>query len=84
MEQIVEWIIVVLCACWILYREWIYQELKLRKEITPLSTEDVAERLQVSTATVRRLIKQRELKAIRVGRQFKVAPQFLDEYIRSH
>ena len=46
-----------------------------------LSIKDAAEFLGVSTKTVERRIKARELKAHRLGRQWRIAPEHLDQYL---
>ncbi len=43
--------------------------------------EQVAEKLQVSVQTVRRLIKEGKLKAIRVGIQMRVTQEELDRFL---
>jgi excisionase family DNA binding protein len=48
------------------------------------TVDEVAEKLRVSPATVRTLIRQGELKAIRVGGQLRVRREDLEEYIRTH
>jgi excisionase family DNA binding protein len=47
-----------------------------------LTVEEVADILRVSTQTVRRLIDDGELKALRVRGQWRVRREDLDEYIR--
>lgn len=47
-----------------------------------LSVKDVAERFQVSTETVSRLIKDRELPAVKFGGQYRIAEDQLLEYIQ--
>jgi excisionase family DNA binding protein len=49
-----------------------------------LTLEDVAKRLNVSVATVRRLINDGALKAVRVRFQLRVRPADLDDYVRRH
>ncbi len=46
-----------------------------------LSIKDAAEFLGVSTKTVERRIKARELKAHLLGRQWRIAPEHLDQYL---
>lgn len=46
------------------------------------TVEQVADMLQVSVATVRKLIDRGELKAFRVGNQWRVKKEDLDDYIR--
>lgn len=48
-----------------------------------LTLTEVAGRLNVSIETVRRLIKNGKLKAIKVGNQLRVSEEALAEYIRS-
>jgi excisionase family DNA binding protein len=49
-----------------------------------LTLEEVAQRLNVSVATVRRLINDGALKAVRVRFQLRVRPADLDDYVRRH
>ena len=49
-----------------------------------LTVEEVARLLRVSPPTVRQLIESGELKAVRVGRQFRIAREDLDDYIKRH
>ncbi len=44
------------------------------------TVEQVAEMLQVSVQTVRRLIKEKKLKAFRVGTQLRIKKEDLDAY----
>jgi excisionase family DNA binding protein len=44
---------------------------------------EVAERLDISLPTVRRLVKDGSLQTVRVGRIFRVRPQDLEAYIQS-
>lgn len=46
-----------------------------------LSPKEAAERLAVSTGTIRRLIKGGELAAYRFGKQIRITAQSLDEYV---
>jgi excisionase family DNA binding protein len=45
-----------------------------------ISPKEAAERLAVSTGTIRRLIKGGELAAYRFGKQIRITVQSLDEY----
>jgi excisionase family DNA binding protein len=45
------------------------------------TVEQVADILQVSVQTVRRLIKEKKLKAFRVGIQLRIKKEDLDEYM---
>ena len=47
-----------------------------------LSLEEVAYRLNVSVQTVRRLILNGELRGVKVGKQWRVRPEDLEDYIR--
>jgi excisionase family DNA binding protein len=47
-----------------------------------LTVPEVAERLRVHPITVRRHIKAGRLKAVRVGRNIRVRPEDLEEYLR--
>ena len=55
-----------------------YTEVKI---IMVYTVEQVAEILQVSVQTVRNLIRRKELKAFRVGSQFRVKKEELDRYM---
>ena len=48
-----------------------------------MSVFDVAEQLDVSEKTVRRLITGRVLKALRVGRNLRVTPEDFQAYLQS-
>jgi excisionase family DNA binding protein len=45
------------------------------------TVEEVAKMLRVSEATVRRLIKSGQLKAVSVGNQFRISQEDLDEFL---
>jgi len=47
------------------------------------TVEQVAEILQVSTKTVRNLVKERKIKAVRVGIQIRIRKEDLDSYLES-
>lgn len=47
------------------------------------TVEQVADILQVSTKTVRKLIKERKLKATRVGAQIRIRKEDVDSYLES-
>ncbi len=49
-----------------------------------MTTQDVAELLKVSEATVRTLIHDGELRAIRIGREFRVAVKDLEIFVNDH
>ena len=49
-----------------------------------LTIEEVANILRVSTATVRKLIKEGKLKSFRVGLQIRVKRADLDRYMNSY
>ncbi len=49
-----------------------------------LTTREIAELLKVSEATVRTWIHDRELRAIRVGREFRVAATDLEAFVNAH
>jgi excisionase family DNA binding protein len=44
----------------------------------------LAERWDVSAATVRNLVRAKELRAFKVGRQIRIRPEAVDEYEASH
>jgi len=46
-----------------------------------LTVETVAQQFNVSTRTVVRLIERRELRALRVGRQWRVRQEWIDEWV---
>lgn len=46
-----------------------------------LTLQQVADRLQVSMPTVRRLVGAGKLKAVRIGRNLRVRPEDLSKYI---
>lgn len=48
------------------------------------TTHDVAELLKVSEATVRTWIHDGELRAIRVGREFRLAAKDLEAFVNAH
>lgn len=48
-----------------------------------LKIEAVANQLQVSTATVWRLIKNGKLRAVKIGKSVRIHPADLEEFIRS-
>lgn len=49
-----------------------------------LTLAQVAERLQVSMSTVRRLVDRGALKTVRIGRNIRVRPEDLAKYIAAH
>ena len=44
--------------------------------------DEIAERLRVSRDTVRRLIERGELRAMKIGSQWRIAEEDLDAYVR--
>lgn len=46
-----------------------------------LTYADVARRLNVSVLTVKRMVKRGQLRARRVGRRVRFAPEWIDRYI---
>jgi excisionase family DNA binding protein len=46
-----------------------------------LTLDDVCDRLQVSDATIRRLVRDGDLKVVRIGRAVRVRPEDLDAFI---
>lgn len=48
------------------------------------TVKDIAELLKVGEATVRRWIKDGELRAIDIGRGWRIDPQDLDDFLRQH
>ncbi|WP_255569258.1 helix-turn-helix domain-containing protein [Roseomonas alba] len=49
-----------------------------------LTVKEVAELVQVSEATVRHWIKQRDLRAIALGREWRVIPHDLEAFLGTH
>lgn len=47
-----------------------------------LRLDEAAEALQVSDSTIRRLVRDKELKVVRIGRAVRVRPEDLDDFIR--
>ena len=58
---------------------------KMTVKPTPLlSVDNVAEIIQSSTKTVRRLIEAGELPHVRIGRLVRIRPEDLDRFIKGH
>lgn len=52
---------------------------------TPMLTiHDVAEKLNVDERTIRELIRKNELRAIKVGKEWRVTEDDLDAYVDGH
>jgi excisionase family DNA binding protein len=49
-----------------------------------MTTHEIAELFKVSEATVRTWIHEGELRAIRVGREFRVAAKDLEAFVNAH
>ncbi len=49
-----------------------------------LTLDQVADSLAVSTRTVRRLIDNKDLRCVSVGRQKRVVPKDLDAFVNAH
>lgn len=49
-----------------------------------LTVQEVADLMRVSSMTVYRLIKSGDLRAVRVGRSFRVRETDVDAYLESH
>ena len=49
-----------------------------------LTIHDVAEQLNVDERTIRELIRKNELRAIKVGKEWRVAETDLDAYVAGH
>ena len=49
-----------------------------------LTVKDIADLIQVGEATVRNWIRQGELNAVDVGREWRVAPRDLEDFIERH
>ncbi|MGH2478055.1 MAG: helix-turn-helix domain-containing protein [Ktedonobacteraceae bacterium] len=48
------------------------------------TVEEVADILRVSAATVRTMIREGELKAVRVRGQWRIRKEDLEDYLRTH
>ena len=57
---------------------------KTRSLLKLLTLKQVAEYLSISPRTVRRLIKDKDLRVITVGRQKRIDPKDLEAYIKGH
>lgn len=49
-----------------------------------LTTQEVARLLKVSEATVRSWIHESELRAVRLGREFRIAAKDLEAFVNAH
>jgi excisionase family DNA binding protein len=49
-----------------------------------LTIHDVAANLNVDERTVRELIRKNELRAIKIGKEWRVTPDDLDVYVEGH
>lgn len=49
-----------------------------------MTTQDVAELLKVRESTVRSWIRQEELRAVKIGREFRVAVKDLEAFVNEH
>jgi excisionase family DNA binding protein len=49
-----------------------------------LTTGEVAQRLKISRRAVQWLIHQRRLKAVRIGRSYRVRPQHIEAFLSAH
>ena len=49
-----------------------------------LRIDEAAEVLQVSDSTMRRLVRDGDLRVVRIGRALRVRPEDLDDFIRDH
>ncbi len=49
-----------------------------------MTTQDVAELLKVREPTVRSWIRQEELRAVKIGREFRVAVKDLEAFVNEH
>lgn len=52
-------------------------------ELPLLTVDQAAERLSVSSKTVRRLIERRELEHVRIGRAIRISPAALAAYLEA-
>lgn len=46
-----------------------------------ITTDQAAEYLQLAPPTVRKLIRRRELRAVRIGKTYRTTKQWCDEYM---
>jgi len=53
----------------------------LEERTAMLDIEEVMERLQLSDATIRKLVRAGKLRAYRIGKRLKFKPEDLDDYI---
>jgi excisionase family DNA binding protein len=49
-----------------------------------LTIHDVAKHLNVDERTIRELIRKNELRAIKVGKEWRVTEEDLDDYVNGH
>ena len=49
-----------------------------------LTTQEIAELLKVREQTVRKWIHQQELRAVKLGREFRVAAKDLESFVNEH
>lgn len=49
-----------------------------------MTTQEIAKLLKVSEATVRTWIHERELRAVRFGREFRIAVKDLESFVNAH
>ncbi len=49
-----------------------------------LTTQDIAELLKVGEPTVRSWIRQQKLRAVKLGREFRVAAKDLEAFVNEH
>ncbi|HEU4329417.1 MAG TPA: helix-turn-helix domain-containing protein [Roseiflexaceae bacterium] len=60
------------------------KSLETRQMTDPiLDVEDVAKRLKISVSTVRRLVREGELSAYRIGKQLRFSENQIQEYLKS-
>ena len=51
---------------------------------TLFTIEEVAQKLQVHPVTVRRLIAEKKMEIVRVGRQIRISESAFNRYLREH
>lgn len=49
-----------------------------------VSVDEVAERLQVHRDRVCRMIARQEIRAVRIGRQYRIAESAVEEFLQGH
>ena len=53
-------------------------------DIEFLTVEELAERLKVSTRTIQRIVRNKELQAVKVGRQFRFKKEWVNQWLHEN